>query len=143
MAGDTEDEDGTRSGYATPVSYPGIASGSSPMRVGQGSAAAARGGPSRRSSVDYTDTSGDRLQRQPSEESNKDKGKDRDRERERDIEKGREDLVARIKEVERARLREVAKRRLQDKKARMAELATQVWPTDSYCDGHTKCLELC
>jgi hypothetical protein len=125
VAGDTEDEDGMRSGYATPVSYPGIASGSSPMRVGPGSAAAAaRGGPSRRSSVDYTDPTQDRIQRQPSEDSNKDKGKDRDRER--DIEKGRDDLVARIKEVERARLREVAKRRLQDKKARMAELAAQV-----------------
>lgn len=128
VAGDTEDEDGMRSGYATPVSYPGIASGSSPMRVGPGSAAAARGGPSRRSSVDYNDPTQDRIQRQPSEESNKDKGKDKDRER--DIEKGREDLVARIKEVERARLREVAKRRLQDKKARMAELAAQVWPTN-------------
>jgi ribosomal protein S14 len=74
--------------------------------------------------VDYTDPTQDRIQRQPSEDSNKDKGKDRDRER--DIEKGRDDLVARIKEVERARLREVAKRRLQDKKARMAELAAQV-----------------
>ena len=119
MTGDAEDEDGMRSGYATP-------SGSSPMRAGPGSAAAARGGPSRRASVDYADPTQDRLHRQPSEESNKDKGKERDR----DIEKGREDLVARIKEVERARLREVAKRRLQDKKARMAELAAQVWPTD-------------
>jgi hypothetical protein len=143
MAGDTDDEDGMRSGYATPVSYPGIASGSSPMRAGPGSAAAVRGGPSRRSSVDYNNPTQDRIQRQPSEDSNKDKGKDRDRDRERDIEKGREDLVARIKEVERARLREIAKRRLQDKKARMAELAAQVWPTDRSSDGQNKCVELC
>lgn len=120
-----DDEDMDESGGdVSPLLHP-----SAPSGQGVG----ARGG-GVRCSGDYTYTDSDRLQRQPSEDS-KDKGKDRDRDRKKEnavekVREGREDIVARIKEVERARLEEITKRRLQNKKAKLAELAAQVWQND-------------
>ena len=111
------------SGGTSPLLHPSAPSG-------QGQGAVARGG-GVRCSGEYTYTDSDRLQRQPSEDS-KDKV-NRDRKKENAVEKGREgreDIVARIKEVERARLEEITKRRLQNKKAKLAELAAQVQPID-------------